>query len=186
MKGKRLDVWRRGLPSEGVFDLLTCLPCCFPSSFPARLEPTAAFTLGDRNTNGSLEETFCFRTGAKQYQLVWGKWLHSSWSALSDNPIGNNSWPSPGPGMPGSMSTKKKKDHQAFEVWNSRTHHGIPEVMENVSKNYNFEANQMTEMLVNWRYRVSSHYILMIKCDCWWRVTEAAFRRIILMRIIKE
>lgn len=121
MKGKRLDVWRRGLPSEGVFDLLTCLPCCFPSSFPARLEQTAASTLGDRSTNGSLEETFCFMTGAKQYQLVWGQWLHSSWSALSDNPTGNNvafsrtrhAW----------VDVYKKRDHQATFEWSEIPEH---------------------------------------------------------------
>lgn len=160
MKGKRLDVWRRGLPSEGVFDLLTCLPCCFPSSFPARLEQTAASTLGDRSTNGSLEETFCFTTGAKQYQLVWGQWLHSSWSALLDNPTGNNSWPSPEPGMPASAKKKAERPSSHFwVVWNSRTHYGIPEVWENGSKNHNFVANQMTEMQVNCRHRVSLHYI---------------------------
>lgn len=135
MKGKRLDVWRRGLPSEGVFDLLTCLPCCFPSSFPARLEQTTVSTLGDRSTNGSLEETFCFTTGAKQYQLVWGQWLRSSWSALSDNPTGNNSWPSPEPGMPGSEKKKRASSH-FWVVWNSKTHHGILEVWENLSKNH--------------------------------------------------
>lgn len=159
MRGKRLDVWRRSLPSEGVFDLLTCLPCCFPSSFPARLEQTAASTLGDRSTNGSLEETFCFMTGAKQYQLVWGQWLHSSWSALSDNPTGNNSWPSPEPGMPGSAKKKKKTIKPLLSglkfqntPWNSRS-------LGNISKNLNFVANQMTEMQVNCRCWVSLHYI---------------------------
>jgi len=42
------------------------------------------------------------------------------------------------------MSKKKEKREtvKVFEVWNSRTHHGIPEVRENVSENHHFEANQ--------------------------------------------
>lgn len=86
----------------------------------------------------------------------------------------------------GKRLQKKRPSSHFWVVWNSRTHHGIPEVRKNVFKNHNFEANQMTEMLGNCCYRVSLHYILMINCDCWLRVTGAALRRIILMRIIKE
>jgi len=37
---------------------------------------------------------------------------------------------------------EKRETVKVFEVWNSRTHHGIPEVRENVSENHHFEANQ--------------------------------------------
>ncbi len=54
---------------------------------------------------------------------------------------------------------KKRASSHFWVVWNSRTHYGIPEVWENVSKNHNFVANQLTEMQVNCRCQVSLHYI---------------------------
>ncbi len=70
-----------------------------------------------------LKRPFALRTGAKQYQLVWGQWLHSSWSALSDNPTGITVGLRQNQACQGRRKKKRASSH-FWMVWNSKTHHG--------------------------------------------------------------